>query len=52
MVRGPSVFREYWDKPEETKKAFTSDGWFKTGRGARRGRGLEDGGPKRKGECD
>ncbi|XP_015456134.1 acyl-CoA synthetase family member 3, mitochondrial isoform X3 [Pteropus alecto] len=31
LVRGPSVFREYWDKPEETKKAFTSDGWFKTG---------------------
>ncbi|XP_003800854.1 acyl-CoA synthetase family member 3, mitochondrial isoform X2 [Otolemur garnettii] len=31
LVRGPSVFREYWDKPEETKSAFTSDGWFKTG---------------------
>lgn len=31
LVRGPSVFREYWDKPEETKAAFTSDGWFKTG---------------------
>ncbi|XP_026974758.1 malonate--CoA ligase ACSF3, mitochondrial isoform X9 [Sagmatias obliquidens] len=31
LVRGPSVFREYWDKPEETKTAFTSDGWFKTG---------------------
>ncbi|XP_048210893.1 malonate--CoA ligase ACSF3, mitochondrial-like isoform X1 [Perognathus longimembris pacificus] len=31
LVRGPSVFREYWDKPEETKKAFTSDGWFRTG---------------------
>ncbi|XP_071076139.1 malonate--CoA ligase ACSF3, mitochondrial isoform X3 [Desmodus rotundus] len=31
LVRGPSVFREYWDKPEETRKAFTSDGWFKTG---------------------
>ncbi|KAJ8785958.1 hypothetical protein J1605_006918 [Eschrichtius robustus] len=30
LVRGPSVFREYWDKPEETKTAFTSDGWFKT----------------------
>ncbi|KAB1260405.1 Acyl-CoA synthetase family member 3; mitochondrial, partial [Camelus dromedarius] len=32
LVRGPSVFRGYWDKPEETKNAFTSDGWFKTGR--------------------
>nr|XP_012592568.2 acyl-CoA synthetase family member 3, mitochondrial [Microcebus murinus] len=31
LVRGPSVFREYWDKPEETRTAFTSDGWFKTG---------------------
>ncbi|XP_071065136.1 malonate--CoA ligase ACSF3, mitochondrial isoform X3 [Dasypus novemcinctus] len=31
LVRGPSVFREYWNKPEETKNAFTSDGWFKTG---------------------
>ncbi|XP_058901901.1 malonate--CoA ligase ACSF3, mitochondrial isoform X3 [Kogia breviceps] len=31
LVRGPSVFREYWDRPEETKSAFTSDGWFKTG---------------------
>lgn len=37
LVRGPSVFREYWDKPEETKKAFTSDGWFKTGTWRRRG---------------
>ncbi|KAM5263778.1 malonate--CoA ligase ACSF3, mitochondrial [Ctenodactylus gundi] len=31
LIRGPSVFREYWDKPVETKSAFTSDGWFKTG---------------------
>ncbi|XP_048648451.1 malonate--CoA ligase ACSF3, mitochondrial isoform X2 [Marmota marmota marmota] len=31
LVRGPSVFREYWDKPEETRSAFTSDGWFRTG---------------------
>ncbi|XP_033075257.1 malonate--CoA ligase ACSF3, mitochondrial isoform X1 [Trachypithecus francoisi] len=31
LVRGPSVFREYWNKPEETKSAFTMDGWFKTG---------------------
>ncbi|XP_052512140.1 malonate--CoA ligase ACSF3, mitochondrial isoform X2 [Budorcas taxicolor] len=37
LVRGPSVFREYWDKPEETKAAFTSDGWFKTGWSAPRG---------------
>lgn len=31
-VRGPGVFSKYWNKPEETKKEFTSDGWFKTGK--------------------
>lgn len=31
LVRGPSVFREYWNKPQETRESFTSDGWFKTG---------------------
>jgi len=31
QVRGPSVFREYWGKPEATKEAFTADGWFCTG---------------------
>jgi len=30
LVRGPSVFREYWKSPEETRNAFV-DGWFKTG---------------------
>lgn len=30
LVRGPSVFKGYWNRPEETKSAFT-DGWFKTG---------------------
>ena len=29
-VRGPAVFNEYWDKPEETRTAFR-DGWFRTG---------------------
>ncbi len=31
LVRGPSVFIEYWRRPEATKNAFTEDGWFKTG---------------------
>jgi malonyl-CoA/methylmalonyl-CoA synthetase len=29
-VRGASVFREYWGKPEATREAFR-DGWFRTG---------------------
>jgi malonyl-CoA/methylmalonyl-CoA synthetase len=31
QVRGPSVFHEYWERPEDTADAFTSDGWFRTG---------------------
>ncbi|KAM9860717.1 malonate--CoA ligase ACSF3, mitochondrial [Aulostomus maculatus] len=31
LVRGPSVFKEYWNRPEETRNSFTDDGWFKTG---------------------
>lgn len=31
QVRGASVFREYWNKPQETAESFTDDGWFKTG---------------------
>ena len=30
-LRGPSIFKRYWKKPEETAKNFTVDGWFKTG---------------------
>jgi long-chain acyl-CoA synthetase len=30
LVRGPSVFKQYWNKPKETQEAF-GDGWFKTG---------------------
>ena len=30
LVRGPSVFQGYWNRPEETCNAFV-DGWFKTG---------------------
>ena len=31
LVRGNSVFKEYFKNTEETAKAFTEDGWFKTG---------------------
>jgi long-chain acyl-CoA synthetase len=30
LVRGPSVFKGYWNRPEETRSALV-DGWFKTG---------------------
>jgi long-chain acyl-CoA synthetase len=30
LVRGPSVFKGYWNRPEETSHAFVED-WFKTG---------------------
>jgi len=30
-VRGPSLFSQYWNKPEETSNTFTLNGWFKTG---------------------
>lgn len=31
LVKGDSVFQGYWNNPEETKKSFTDDGWFRTG---------------------
>ena len=31
LVRGESVMRGYYNRPEETAKAFTADGWFRTG---------------------
>lgn len=30
-IRGTPVMTEYYDNPEETSKAKTEDGWFKTG---------------------
>ncbi|MGA9355678.1 MAG: AMP-binding protein, partial [Terriglobales bacterium] len=30
LARGPSVFKGYWNRPNETAEAF-ADGWFKTG---------------------
>ncbi len=31
QVKGPNIFKEYWQKPAATQKTFTVDGWFKTG---------------------
>jgi long-chain acyl-CoA synthetase len=30
-ARGPQVMRGYFERPEESQRAFTSDGWFRTG---------------------
>jgi long-chain acyl-CoA synthetase len=30
-VKGPQVMKGYWEKEDETKNVFTSDGWLKTG---------------------
>lgn len=35
-LSGPSITSGYWNRPEETARAFTADGWFRTGDIARR----------------
>lgn len=35
-LSGPSITPGYWNRPEETERAFTADGWFRTGDIARR----------------
>lgn len=27
QVKGKTVFKEYWQRPDATKKEFTEDGW-------------------------
>ena len=31
LLKGDNIFRSYWRRPEETRRAFTPDGWFLTG---------------------
>ena len=31
QISGPVVMQGYWNRPEDTAKAFTADGWLKTG---------------------
>lgn len=31
LVRGAMVMSQYWNRPEENEKAFTADGWLRTG---------------------
>ncbi|SDP51744.1 long-chain acyl-CoA synthetase [Arthrobacter sp. ok909] len=31
LIKGPQVFQGYWNNPEETAKAFTPEGWLRTG---------------------
>ncbi len=34
-VRGPQVMKGYWQRPDETEKTMTDDGWLRTGDVAR-----------------
>jgi len=31
VIRGPQVMRGYWQRPEETAKVLSQDGWLRTG---------------------
>lgn len=31
QIKGDMIFREYLNKPQQTKETFSDDGWFKTG---------------------
>jgi len=30
-IRGPQVMKGYWNRPDETEKVMTKDGFFRTG---------------------
>ena len=30
-IKGPQVMAGYWQRPDETEKVMTADGWFKSG---------------------
>lgn len=31
QLRGPNIFKGYWNQPDKTSASFSTDGWFKTG---------------------
>jgi long-chain acyl-CoA synthetase len=31
IVKGPGIFKSYWEMPEATQAAFTAKGWYKSG---------------------
>ena len=39
-IKGPQVMKGYWEKPDETKKVLSSDGWLKTGDMGRMDQGV------------
>ncbi|QRV89339.1 AMP binding enzyme [Ceratobasidium sp. AG-Ba] len=31
QLKGPNIFKKYWNNPKATAESFTPDGWFRTG---------------------